>query len=110
MIIPDFFAGELPPRGTPQGIAQLLELHAHFKLVPPAFCKQEYVERALMIVNNIVEDYDRSVFANRAVTFEHDIEGLGRTQDIITPRPWVIMQMSKAQILPNLNIQHLCII
>jgi len=50
------------------------------------------------------------VFANRAVTFEHDIEGLGRTQDIITPRPWVIMQMSKAQILPNLNIQHLCII
>jgi len=87
--IPDFFAGEVAHRG----IAQLLELHAQFKLVPPAFSKQEYVERALMIVDNIVEDYNRSVFANRAVTFENETERLGLTQDIIAPRPWVIMQI-----------------
>jgi len=92
MIIPELFACEFPPN-YPLGIAQLLELNAQSNLVPPAFTKGEYVERALTLVDNIAEDYNRSVFADRVITFENIIPGLGKTEDMVAPRPWVIMQI-----------------
>jgi len=92
-IIPELFACELPPN-YPAGIAQLLELKAQFSLVPPAFSTREYVERALRLVDDFVEDYNRSVFVHRVVTFEDsDVPGGGKVQNHIAPRAWVVMQI-----------------
>jgi len=92
-IIPELFACELPPN-YPAGIAQLLELKAQFSQVPPAFSTRVYVERALRLVDDFVEDYNRSVFVHRVVTFEDsDVPGGGKVQNHIAPRPWVVMQI-----------------
>ena len=92
MLIPELFACESPPN-HPLGIAQLLELDAQSNIVPPAFTKREYVERALTLVDNIAEEYNTSVFVDRVITFENVVPGLGKTEDLVAPRPWVIMQI-----------------
>ena len=100
-IIPELFAADQRAVAIFND-GQLLQLQAQYHLLPPNSTKREYVERVLITVDNIIQQYNQLVYPDFVYSHESVMqEQGGMMQDILAPRPWVIMQIIQMQQLQN---------
>jgi len=92
-IIPDLFAADQRAVAIFND-GQLLQLQARYHLLPPGSSKREYVEEVLITIDNIIQQYNELVYPHLVDSHESVMqEQGGMVQDILAPRPWVIMQI-----------------
>jgi len=92
-ILPDLFAADQRAVAIFND-GQLLQLQARYHLLPPDSSKREYVEQVLITVDNIIQQYNQLVYPDLVHSHESVMqEQGGMVQDILAPRPWVIMQI-----------------
>jgi len=72
----------------------LARLHTQHHLSQPDFTRRDYVKRVFILLDNIIQQYNVSVYPNCVYNHESIMrEEGGMIQNIIAPRPWVIMQI-----------------
>jgi len=92
-IIPELFAADQRAVAIFND-GQLLQLQARYHLLPPESSKREYVEQVLVTVDSIIQQYNQLVYPDLVYSHESVMqEQGGMVQDILAPRPWVIMQI-----------------
>jgi hypothetical protein len=72
----------------------LARLHTQHHLSQPDFTKRDYVNRVFITLDNIIQQYNESVYPNCVNNHESIMQEEGGViHNIIAPRPWVIMQI-----------------